>query len=57
VLIQLHDWPGLKAVVVVESQREIAGKITGETRFYIPSLVLLANAVGPINGQWLRDGS
>ena len=39
-----HQWPGLKAVVVVESQREINGKITDETRFYITSLVLLANA-------------
>jgi len=35
---------GLKAVVVVESRREINGKITDETRFYITSLVMLATA-------------
>jgi predicted transposase YbfD/YdcC len=28
-----HQWPGLKSVVVVESRREINGKITDETRF------------------------
>jgi len=28
-----HQWPGLNAVVVVESRREINGKITDETRF------------------------
>jgi predicted transposase YbfD/YdcC len=43
-----HEWPGLSAVVVVESLREINGKITSETRFYITSLAVLANVVGPI---------
>jgi predicted transposase YbfD/YdcC len=43
-----HDWPGLKGVVMVESQRETNGKITQEMRFYITSLTLLANAVGPM---------
>jgi len=47
-LQQRHQWPGLKAVVVVESRREINGKITDETRFYITSLLLLAEAVGPM---------
>jgi hypothetical protein len=28
-----HQWPGLKSIVVVESQHEINGKITDETRF------------------------
>ena len=37
-LQQRHDWPGLKAVVMVESQREIEAKISNETRFYITSL-------------------
>src|SRR5437588_4785597 len=35
-----HHWPGLKAVIIVDSTREIAGKIERETRLYIPSLVL-----------------
>ncbi len=63
-LQQRHDWPGLKGVVVVESQREIAGKISNETRFYITSLTLLAHVIGPMirdhwaieNGlHWLLD--
>ena len=53
-----HQWPGLNAVVVVESQREINGKITNETRFYITSLVILANAVGPmIRAHWAIENS
>src|SRR5450432_538294 len=53
-----HQWPGLKAVVVVESRREINGKITSETRFYITSLVMLAAAVGPmIRSHWAIENS
>jgi len=52
-LQERHNWPGLQGVVMVESQREIDGKITQETRFYITSLVLLANVVGPmIRDHW-----
>ena len=47
-LRERHDWPGLKAVVIVESQREIDGKVAFETRFYITSLCLLAHLTGPI---------
>jgi predicted transposase YbfD/YdcC len=57
-----HDWPGLKAVVMVESTREIAGKAEQETRFYITSLVMLAHLLGPVvrsppppRGQALGD--
>src|SRR6202162_2046338 len=32
-LQERHDWPGLEGVVMVESQREIEGKVTQETRF------------------------
>src|SRR5216683_927686 len=57
-LQERHQWPGLKSVVVVESQREINGKITDETRFYITSLVLLAEAVGPmIRAHWAIENS
>src|SRR4051812_33145223 len=53
-----HDWPGLKAVVMVESTREIAGKIEQETRFYLTSLVLLANLLGPIiRSHWAIENS
>jgi predicted transposase YbfD/YdcC len=57
-LQERHQWPGLKGVVVVESQREIDGKIARETRFYITSLVLLANAIGPmIRAHWAIENS
>jgi len=53
-----HDWPGLKGVVMVESTREIDGKIQQETRFYITSLVLLAHALGPmIRAHWAVENS
>jgi len=52
-LQERHNWPGLSGVVMVESQREIDRKVTQETRFYITSLVLLANAIGPmIRDHW-----
>ncbi len=37
-----HTWPGLKRIVVVDSDREINGRIETEIRLYITSLVLLA---------------
>lgn len=53
-----HDWPGLKGVVMVESQREIDGKITSETRFYITSLILPASAIGPmVRDHWAIENS
>ena len=57
-LQQRHDWPGLNAVVMVESTREIAGKTEEETRFYITSLVLLAHLMGPIiRSHWAIENS
>jgi predicted transposase YbfD/YdcC len=57
-LQERHQWPGLKSVVMVESRREINGKVTDETRFYITSLMLLANAVGPmIRAHWAIENS
>ncbi len=43
-LQERHDWPGLKAIVMVESSRQHRGKKSGEKvktsrRFYIASLV------------------
>ena len=53
-----HNWPGLKSIVVVESRREIGGKIEQETRFYITSLVLLASLLGPIvRSHWAVENS
>ena len=57
-LQERHQWPGLKGFVMVESQREIDGKIMQETRFYITSLVLLADAIGPmIRAHWAIENS
>lgn len=57
-LQERHDWPGLKSVVMVESTREIGGKIEHEMRFYITSLVLLADALGPIiRSHWAVENS
>ena len=57
-LQERHDWPGLKAVVMVESSREISGKIGQETRFYITSLAMLADLVGPaLRSHWAIENS
>jgi predicted transposase YbfD/YdcC len=57
-LQERHQWPGLKGVVMVESSREIGGKTEQETRFYITSLVLLANLLGPIvRSHWAVENS
>lgn len=57
-LQERHHWPGLKGVVMVESTREIGDKVERETRFYITSLVLLANQLGPIiRSHWAVENS
>lgn len=57
-LQQRHNWPGLKSVAVVESTREIGDKIETETRFYITSLALAADRVGPIiRSHWAIENS
>ena len=57
-LQERHGWPGLKAIVIVDSTREIAGRIERETRFYITSLVLLASRLGPIvRSHWAVENS
>src|SRR6266852_7531628 len=57
-LQERHDWPGLKAVVMVESTREIGDKIEQETRFYITSLAWLASLLGPvIRDHWAVENS
>src|SRR5437868_4563479 len=57
-LQQRHQWPGLKAVVIVESIREIGDKSERDTRFYITSLVLLASLLGPIvRSHWAVENS
>ena len=53
-----HKWPGLKRIIIIDSEREIDGKIETETRLYITSLVLLAHALGPIvRSHWTVENS
>ena len=57
-LQERHDWPGLRAIVMVESTREIGEKIEQETRFYITSLLWLAHQLGPaIRSHWAVENS
>lgn len=57
-LQERHKWPGLKSLVMVESKREIDGKITQETRFYLTSLAMLALAIAPmIRDHWAIENS
>ena len=53
-----HAWPGLKAIVMVESNREVSGKTEQETRFYLTSLVMAAALLGPIvRSHWVIENS
>ena len=55
-LQERHQWPGLKAVIVVESTRETGTKIEHETRFHITSLTLPAEHSGPmIRDHWAME--
>jgi predicted transposase YbfD/YdcC len=57
-LQERHDWPGLNAVVMVESSREISGKAETETRFYITSLIMVAALLGPVvRSHWSVENS
>lgn len=57
-LQQRHDWPGLKALVMVESTREIGDRTERETRFYITSAALPADQMGTIvRSHWAVENS
>ena len=57
-LQERHAWPGLKGGVIVESQREIDGKITRETRYFITSLSVPAQTIGAmIRDHWAIENS
>lgn len=53
-----HEWPGLGAIVIVDSTRETANKIETETRLYITSLMLPAEQLGAIvRSHWAIENS
>lgn len=57
-LQERHKWPGLSAVVMVESRREMRDKIEAETRFYITSSTLPANQIAQIvRDHWAVENS
>jgi predicted transposase YbfD/YdcC len=57
-LQERHAWPGLKAIVVVESTRETGQAVERETRFYLTSLALPAHQLGPIvRSHWAVENS
>ncbi len=57
-LQEQHNWPGLAAVVVVDSIRELDGKVERETRFYITSLLLLTAQIGlMVRDHWAIENS
>jgi predicted transposase YbfD/YdcC len=62
-LQERHDWPGLKAVVMVDSEREIGTRVERETRLYITSSTDKADKLGDVvrrhwaveSMHWLMD--
>jgi len=53
-----HDWPALRGVIMVESQREFRDKVERETRYYITSTILPAELSGPmIRDHWAIENS
>jgi predicted transposase YbfD/YdcC len=57
-LQEQHHWPGLKAVIMVESRREIRDKTKSETRFYITSLTREASHMAAIvRNHWAIENS
>lgn len=54
----LKEWEGLKSVGMVESIREIAGKITVERRYYLSSLSLdIETFAKAVRGHWGVENS
>jgi predicted transposase YbfD/YdcC len=62
-LQERHNWPGLRAVVMVQSERESDAKVERETRFYITSSTDKADKLGAVvrrhwsveSMHWLMD--
>lgn len=51
-LEQKQDWPGLQAVAMVESTRDMAGKISRERRYYLCSLRDVTRIALTIRSHW-----
>jgi len=54
----LHAWPGLKSVIKVERSRDIKGKKSFETSFYLSSKIMTAEeAARSIRSHWAIENS
>jgi predicted transposase YbfD/YdcC len=48
-----HDWPGLKALVMIEARRDFQGQVSTERRYYLSSRLADAATLGPAGrGHW-----
>lgn len=57
-LQERHGWPGLKGVIILNSERETAKKVERETRLYITSLTLPASQIASIvRDHWSVENS
>jgi predicted transposase YbfD/YdcC len=57
-LQERHRWPALKAVIVIESTREIGARVERETRLYLTSSSLKATDLGPmVRDHWSIENS
>jgi predicted transposase YbfD/YdcC len=57
-LRERHQWPGLNAVVMVQSTRQIGDRTERETRFYITSLTVAASQIGAyVRDHWAVENS
>jgi predicted transposase YbfD/YdcC len=53
-----HNWPGLKAIGMVEAERRIGDKRTSETRYYLLSAPFSAKAFGEaVRSHWGIENS
>lgn len=51
-----HAWPGLKGIVVIDSQRELNGRSERETRLHITSSTAPAAVLaGVVRGHWMIE--
>lgn len=57
-LQERHDWPALKAIIVIDSRREIGARVECETRLYLTSSTLTAAELGPmVRDHWSVENS
>jgi len=57
-LQERHGWPGLNAIVIIDASRERRDRTEHETRFFITSLTLPADQLGPIvRSHWAIENS